>query len=160
MKQIICIFSYHRMNYWHATSTIRHKTDHKYISCSNNASYKHIRDKWQHKFTLCNISAQSHKNICLSKNILHCTALLLFQESTYVIAWRKHQLSKHLIPCLFRTSAVVGMFFPYRHVGIIWFRRRHDCRHNSSFKIEWNTRRKTLKTKVSRIIHAYIISLP
>ena len=58
------------------------------------------------------------------------------------------------------SSAVVGMFFPYRHVGIIWSRRRHACRHNSSFKIEWNTRRKTVKTKVSRIIHAYIISLP
>ena len=58
------------------------------------------------------------------------------------------------------TSAVVGMFFPYRHVGIIWSRRRHACQHNSSFKIEWNTRRKTVKTKVSRIIHAYIISLP
>ena len=57
-------------------------------------------------------------------------------------------------------SAVVGMFFPYRHVGIIWPRRRHACRHNSSFKIEWNTRRKTVKTKVSRVIHAYIISLP
>ena len=57
-------------------------------------------------------------------------------------------------------SAVVGMIFPYRHVGIIWSRRRHACRHNSSFKIEWNTRRKTVKTKVSRIIHAYIISLP
>ena len=58
------------------------------------------------------------------------------------------------------TSAVVGMFFPYRHVGIIWSRRRHACRHNSSFKIEWNTRRKTVKTIVSRIIHAYILSLP
>ena len=45
------------------------------------------------------------------------------------------------------TSAVVGMFFPYRHVGIIWSRRRHACRHNSSFKIEWNTRPKTVKTK-------------
>ena len=58
------------------------------------------------------------------------------------------------------TSAVVGMFFPYRHVGIIWSRRRHACRHNSCFKIKWNTRRKTVKTKVSRVIHAYIISLP
>ena len=57
-------------------------------------------------------------------------------------------------------SAVVGMFFPYRHVAIIWSRRRHACRHNSSFKIEWNTRRKTVKTKVSRVTHAYIISLP
>ena len=43
-------------------------------------------------------------------------------------------------------SAVVGMFFPHRHVGIIWSRRRHGCRHNLSFKIEWNTRRKTAKT--------------
>ena len=34
------------------------------------------------------------------------------------------------------TSAVVGMFFPYRHVGIILSRRRHGCRHNLSFKIE------------------------
>ena len=44
-------------------------------------------------------------------------------------------------------SAVVGMFFPYRHVEIIGSRRRHACRHNSSFKVEWNTRRKTVKTK-------------
>ena len=43
-------------------------------------------------------------------------------------------------------SAVVGMFFPYRHVGIIWSQRRHGCRHNLSFKIEWNTLRKTVKT--------------
>ena len=34
------------------------------------------------------------------------------------------------------TSAVVGMFFPYRHVEIIGSRRRHACRHNSSFKLE------------------------
>ena len=45
-----------------------------------------------------------------------------------------------------QTSAVVGLFFPYRHVGIIWSRRRYGCRHNLSFKIEWNTRRKTVKT--------------
>ena len=57
------------------------------------------------------------------------------------------------------TSAVVGMFFPYRHVKIIGSRCRHACRHNSSFKLEWNTRRKTLKTKVSRVIHAFIIKL-
>ena len=44
------------------------------------------------------------------------------------------------------TSAVVGMFFPYRHVGIICSRRRHACRHNSSFKIKRNTRQKTVKT--------------
>ena len=37
------------------------------------------------------------------------------------------------------TSAVVGMFFPYRHVKIIGSWRRHSCRHNSSFKVEWNT---------------------
>ena len=48
----------------------------------------------------------------------------------------------------FRTfpSAVVGMFFPYRHVEIIGSRRRHACQHNSSFKVEWNTHRKTVKT--------------
>ena len=34
------------------------------------------------------------------------------------------------------SSAVVGMFFPYRHVEIIGSRRRHACRHNSSFKVE------------------------
>ena len=34
------------------------------------------------------------------------------------------------------TSAVVGMFFPYRHVEIIGSRRRHACQHNSSFKVE------------------------
>ena len=33
-------------------------------------------------------------------------------------------------------NAVVGMFFPYRHVEIIGSRRRHTCRHNSSFKVE------------------------
>ena len=33
-------------------------------------------------------------------------------------------------------SAVVGMFFPYRHVEIIGSRRRHACRHNLSFKVE------------------------
>ena len=59
-----------------------------------------------------------------------------------------------------KTSAVVGMFFPYRHVKIIGSRRRHACQHNSSFKVEGNTRRKTVKTKVSRVIHAFIISLP
>ena len=32
------------------------------------------------------------------------------------------------------SSAVVGMFFPYRHVEIIGSRRRHACRHNSSFE--------------------------
>ena len=42
-------------------------------------------------------------------------------------------------------------FFPYRHVKIIGSRRRHACRHNSSFKVEWNTRRKTVKTSVSRL---------
>ena len=39
-------------------------------------------------------------------------------------------------------SAVIGMFFPYRHVGIIWSRRRH-----ASFQIEWSTRRKKNKQK-------------
>ena len=60
------------------------------------------------------------------------------------------------------TSAVVGMFFPYRHVNIICSQRRHACRHSSCFKVELNTRRKTVKTKVSwetRVTHAYIISL-
>ena len=57
-------------------------------------------------------------------------------------------------------SAVVGMFFPYRHVEIIGSRRRHACRHNARFKVQWNTHRKTWKTKVSRVIYAFIISLP
>ena len=57
------------------------------------------------------------------------------------------------------TSAVVGTFFQYWHVDIIWSRRRCACQHNSSFKIEWNTRRKTVKTKVSWVIYTYIIKL-
>ena len=82
------------------------------------------------------------------------------QRSTW---WSRHRgltlenTKTWLIPGIVLWSAC---FFPYRHVGIIWSRRRHACRHNSNFKIEWNTRRKTVKTKVSRIIHAYIISLP
>ena len=35
--------------------------------------------------------------------------------------------------CLVLWSAC---FFPYRHVEIIGSRRRHACRHNSSFKVE------------------------
>ena len=58
------------------------------------------------------------------------------------------------------TSAMVGKFFPYRHVEIIGSPRRHACRHNSSFKVKWNTRRKTVKTKVSRVVHTFIINLP
>ena len=78
-------------------------------------------------------------------------------ETNLFFSWNK------LLTCYQQdvsTSAVVGMIFPCRHVNIIWSRRRHACRHNSSFKIEWNTRQKTVKTKVSRVIHAYFISLP
>ena len=90
-----------------------------------------------------------------------CLPFFCFDFHLGAVVYMKWRLTNALYVCMYVCiSAVVGMFFPYRHVGIIWSRRRHACRHNSSFKIEWNTRRKTVKTKVSRIIHAYIISLP
>ena len=85
---------------------------------------------------------------------------LKMQKNRKIFQTNSHKSYEILQRICIRHSAVVGMFFPYRHVGIIWSRRRHACRHNSSFKIEWNTLQKTVKTKVSRVIHAYIISLP
>ena len=86
--------------------------------------------------------------------------LKLLLWSGYVVPHTDPQVSVWLYHVLIfsYTSAVVGMFFPYRHVGISRSRRRHDCWHNSSFKIDRNTWLKTVKTKVSRIIYAYIIS--
>ena len=108
-------------------------------------------------------------SICVAKTLSkeRLGHKLLFQNRNWSKVVKTLKIFDNLVACsidlkfcaIFR-SAVVGMFSPYRHVGIIWSRRRHACRHNLSFKIEWNTRRKTVKAKVSRIIHAYIISLP
>ena len=61
---------------------------------------------------------------------------------------------------LLASSAVVGMFFPYWHVGIIWSWHRHACRHNSNFKIEWNTRRKNKSFSGYTRIHYKLTLIP
>ena len=38
-----------------------------------------------------------------------------------------------------KTRAVVDIFFSIQHVNIILSWRWHECQHNSSFKIGWNT---------------------
>ena len=58
--------------------------------------------------------------------------------------WTMNMWKLSYLHCILDTSAVVGMFFPYRHVEIIGSQRRHACWHNSSFKVDWNTRRKTV----------------